>query len=430
MRARIACLAIVTAVAACMCSAVPAFAYQTNGVAVSDFATGFDTVGTSAGKLGPIGIALDHKGRLFVTDQADGWLYRFDNTGGTASSATRLGSAPLGGRPAGLAFDASDHLYVVRFQTKDVLQVDPETGQVLRTVVRGLSCPFGLAPDPVSGDLFVTEPSCNSNVMRVVNAASAAPVVVPYSSGFDGPDGITATPDGTLYVGEAGPDRLVQVSGTASSSPGQKTTLAALSGADGLAIGAGTGTRPPFVVVNRTDGYVTFVDLRGSSPVPTDLVSGGTRGDFPAVGPDGCFYATQTDRVIKVTDPDGTCGLGHGSLGQLLASTPPAGENVSARAIGLPTRKGCLDRRKFTFRLRHAKGTRIVQADAFVNGRRKLHKRGSNIKKVAIKRLPKGKFRVRIVTRQSNGSRRISTRIYKGCTKSRPTNRSKRRRHR
>src|SRR2546430_9920051 len=33
--------------------------------------------------------------------------------------------------------------------------------------------------------------------------------------------------------------RLVQVSGTASGTPGQKTTLAALSGADGLAIGAG-----------------------------------------------------------------------------------------------------------------------------------------------------------------------------------------------
>jgi hypothetical protein len=299
---------------------------------------------------------------------------------------------------------------------------------VLRTVVKNLQCPFGLAPDPVSGDLFVTEPRCNSNVMRIVNVASPAPFVVPYSSGFQGPDGITAAPDGTLYVVEAGKDRLIQVAGTASGTPGQKTVLAALSGADGLAIGAGTGPRPPFVVVNRTDGYVTFVDLRGSSPVPTDLVSGGSRGDFPAVGPDGCFYATQTDRIIKVTDPDGSCGLGFGALGHLFPTTPPEGERVSASALGLPARKGCIDRRKFSFRLRHAKGTRIVAADAFVNGKRKVHLRRRSIKRLTIKKLPKGTFRVRIVTRQSNGSRRISTRIYKGCTKSKPTNRSKRKR--
>jgi len=183
----------------------------------SDFATGFQTVGTSGGRLGPIGIAIDHRGRVFVTDQADGWLYRFDGPG-SASSATRLGSAPLGGRPAGMAFDANDNLYVVRYQPKDVLQVDPNTGAVLRTVVRNLQCPFGLAPDPISGDLFLTEPRCNSNVMRIVNVASPSPVVVPFANGFQGPDGITAAPDGTLYVVEAGAGRLVQVAGTASGS--------------------------------------------------------------------------------------------------------------------------------------------------------------------------------------------------------------------
>src|SRR3954447_18590247 len=420
---RRALVAILAGIAILWCASA-ASAYQTNGVAVSDFATGFQTVGTSAGRLGPIGIAVDHQGRVFVTDQGDGWLYRFDGPG-SADAAHRLGSAPLGGRPAGLAFDANDNLYVVRFQPKDVLQVDPNTGAVLRTVVKNLDCPFGLAPDPISGDLFLTEPRCNSNVMRIVNVASPAPFVVPYSSGFQGPDGITATPDGTLYVVEAGAGRLVQVGGTGSGSPGQKTTLANLTGADGLAIGAGSGSTPPFVVVNRTDGAVSFVDLRGSSPTNTDLVTGGPRGDFPAVGSDGCFYATQTDRVIKVTDPDGTCGLGAGALGRLFSTTPPRPSGGS-NALGLPARKGCVDRRKFTFRLRHAKRTRIVAADAFVNGRRKVHKRGHSIKRITIKKLPKGNFRVRIVARQSNGTRRISTRIYKGCTKSRPTTRKRR----
>src|SRR4051795_4800862 len=140
---RRALVAILAGTAILWCASA-ASAYQTNGVAVSDYATGFQTVGTSSGRLGPIGIAVDHRGRIFVTDQADGWLYRFDGPG-TASPAHRVGSAPLGGRPAGLAFDANDHLYVARFQPKDVLQVDPDTGAVLRTVVRNLQCPFGLA---------------------------------------------------------------------------------------------------------------------------------------------------------------------------------------------------------------------------------------------------------------------------------------------
>src|SRR5439155_9667754 len=94
MHARLGCLLIVTAVVAWSSTAVTASAYQTNGVAVSDFATGFQTVNTSGGRLGPIGIAIDHGGRAFVTAQADGWLYRFDGPG-CASTATRLGSAPL-----------------------------------------------------------------------------------------------------------------------------------------------------------------------------------------------------------------------------------------------------------------------------------------------------------------------------------------------
>src|SRR5204863_6611126 len=123
MHARARNLVIVVAAVVSLWAAAGASAYQTNGVAVSDFATGFQTVDTSGGRLGPIGIAIDHGGRVFVTDQADGWLYRFDGAG-TASPPHRLGPAPLGGRPAGLAFDADDYLYVVRFQPKDVLQVD------------------------------------------------------------------------------------------------------------------------------------------------------------------------------------------------------------------------------------------------------------------------------------------------------------------
>jgi hypothetical protein len=39
---------------------------------------------------------------------------------------------------------------------------------------------------------------------------------------------------------------------------------------------------------------------------------------------------------------------------------------------------------------------------------------------VTLRRLPKRKFKVRIVATQSGGSKLISTRTYHGCRKSRP----------
>ena len=102
----------------------------------------------------------------------------------------------------------------------------------------------------------------------------------------------------------------------------------------------------------------------------------------------------------------------------------------SAYCRSASRRGSCLDRRKFTFRLHHAPGTRIVAVDAFVNGKRKLHLRRRSISRITLKKLPKGTFRVRIVARQSNGSRKISTRTYRGCKKRKPTTRSHRHRRR
>jgi hypothetical protein len=71
----------------------------------------------------------------------------------------------------------------------------------------------------------------------------------------------------------------------------------------------------------------------------------------------------------------------------------------------------------------------VVGVKVFVNGRLRVHRRGRNLRSVTIARLPVGPFRVRIVNRQSNGSRVISTRTYQGCTQTNPRNRY-RHRHR
>jgi hypothetical protein len=80
----------------------------------------------------------------------------------------------------------------------------------------------------------------------------------------------------------------------------------------------------------------------------------------------------------------------------------------------------CKDLRKFTFKLHHARRTRIVEVTAFVNGKRRVHKHGRNIKKITINKLPQNTFKVRIEALQSSGRGLVSRRTYRGCTKSRP----------
>ena len=84
----------------------------------------------------------------------------------------------------------------------------------------------------------------------------------------------------------------------------------------------------------------------------------------------------------------------------------------------------CVDRRKFRFRLHHAPGARVVRVRVYVNGRRRLARRGRSVRAVTLRRLPRGTFRVRIVAIQSSGSKLISTRTYRGCRKSRPRTRA------
>jgi predicted acyl esterase len=88
-------------------------------------------------------------------------------------------------------------------------------------------------------------------------------------------------------------------------------------------------------------------------------------------------------------------------------------------AAGGP-KTGCVDRRKFSFRLRHAKGQRVTSVKVYVNGRLVVRKRGHHIRRVSIKRLPLGKFKVKIVSRTSDRHLTRTVRTYKGCRKSRP----------
>jgi hypothetical protein len=94
------------------------------------------------------------------------------------------------------------------------------------------------------------------------------------------------------------------------------------------------------------------------------------------------------------------------------------------RNVHLPKRIGCADRRKFRFRLHHGRGARVVRVSVYVNGKLKLRRRGHNLRRVTLPRLPRRKFTVKIVVVQSSGTKTVSTRRYNRCRKGRPHTRT------
>ena len=79
--------------------------------------------------------------------------------------------------------------------------------------------------------------------------------------------------------------------------------------------------------------------------------------------------------------------------------------------------------RKSRFKLHRVPGTRIVRAEAFVNGRRVLVRKGTDLREVTLALPATGKLNVRIVATHTSRARVISTRTYDGCTKSKPVTR-------
>jgi hypothetical protein len=104
------------------------------------------------------------------------------------------------------------------------------------------------------------------------------------------------------------------------------------------------------------------------------------------------------------------------------ASTRP--RPISPRRFGLPTNRRCIDKRKFSFRLRRPVGF-VVRAQVFINNVPTKNARGRpRLRRLTIARLPnRGRFRVRIIATQNNGTRLVTRRTYTKCKKSKPKGR-------
>jgi hypothetical protein len=404
----LACAAL--AAAGAVAAAAPgAEAYSPrNGAAATVFADGFDTL--PGGRIGPVGLAFDSSQRLYVS--ALEHLYRFGPGGGRAAGA-RISRAPVGRLVTGLAFGKDGRLYAARYthdRTGDVVELDPADGSVRRTVVPGVPCPTALATDPLSGDLFVSTVACGRTILRVSDPAGVVPRASVFLAGLS-VDGLTFAPDGTLYIAHDPDGAGATVSALAATDaprPGERRPVAAVPHADGVALGAPAraGDAPPFIVVNRTDGVITKVDLRSPLRTKTNLVVDGTRGDLIAVGRDGCLYATQTHSVLKVTNADGGCGGGRLPLEQGLLPVV-----VGPR----PRARGCPARRSISVSVRFGR-RRLRVARVYVGTRRVRTVRGRALRRpVRLRRLPNRRFTVTVRATTRRGRKLQRSTRYAAC---------------
>jgi hypothetical protein len=285
-----------------------------NPYTASDFATGFDSKLTypyqEPYEVGPIGLAFDPAGNLWVGDLPTGKLYRFGRTGGVANASTMMQQLAEG--ISGIAFDRFGRMFIGNIETNTIQELNPTTGAVLRTVTTAVPCPLALAFDPVSGDLFAGQGACgDEQIVRIRNAESATPSVSDYVSGMTEVDGISFLPSGTMYaINDKGPNAEVEeIAGTQSPTPGrQLATIASIHGADAMTFSLPVnGQNPQYMYVNRNDGIVTRLDLDTDPVQQVDIMTGGTRGDFATTGPDGCLYPTQSHSVVKIGFNNGLC---------------------------------------------------------------------------------------------------------------------------
>ena len=104
---------------------------------------------------------------------------------------------------------------------------------------------------------------------------------------------------------------------------------------------------------------------------------------------------------------------------QVVANLLDGKESLAPGAApGRPAR--CVDRRKFAFRIHQPRHGSVVAVRVYVNGKLTRRLRGHRIVRVVLRRLPQGRFTVKIVARTSRGSETVSVRRYRGCTKGRP----------
>ncbi|MEA2457322.1 MAG: carboxypeptidase, partial [Thermoleophilaceae bacterium] len=109
--------------------------------------------------------------------------------------------------------------------------------------------------------------------------------------------------------------------------------------------------------------------------------------------------------------------------GQTLTLDLPCGAKP-----GVVSSKGCVDKRKLTLQVHKPTKRKLTRIVVFSNGKRLKTLQGSKARsgRVVLKKLKplRGRYKVTVIAYATRNYRRITTRVYRGCKKGKPTTRT------
>jgi sugar lactone lactonase YvrE len=147
----------------------------------------------SSGLVNPTSMAIDPKGRLYVSSRFEGTVYRVTEDGSTEAFASDLGVA------CGLAF-AEDGMLFVGDRSGTIFKVDSAGHASTFASLPASVAAFHLAIGP-DGALYVTGPTLSS--YDALYRVDRNGVVTTAYRGFGRPQGLAFDRHGTLFVVEA-----------------------------------------------------------------------------------------------------------------------------------------------------------------------------------------------------------------------------------
>ncbi|MFO1092346.1 MAG: PEP-CTERM sorting domain-containing protein [Planctomycetaceae bacterium] len=266
------------------------------GFTLTTFADGF--IPNSSLNVGPLGIGINNTGGVLVSDvNGQVRLFPTDVDGQHASDFTPV--TPKLNNPTPTFFGAlgiensSGNIYMATHVDNTVVQLNND-GTFNQTLVTGITIARDIIANPANGHLFV---SGQDGIWDVDPVAKTKSLVLAGQT-----DGIALAGD-TLYATRSFNGSIWNsIQGFKVGTWTQVFDSGAIVGVDGIAIGYGSLAGK--IYGNTNLGQLWEVEL--ATHQQTLIADGGSRGDMIKVDPSGTsFLLTQTDRVLRLTAPEG-----------------------------------------------------------------------------------------------------------------------------
>ena len=180
-----------------------------------------------SGLYGPIGLALDSSGNVYF---ADGNQKTIEEWSAATSQVSPLVTLSQSSLPYGVAVDRFGNVYIADYGNGAILEWSAAAGQVSTLLSAGLKWPFGAAVDGL-GNVYVAD--SGNNAIKEWSAATSQ-VIPLVSSGLNSPSGVAVDGSGNVYIADTNGYAIRQWS----AATGQVSTLLAsgLNGPEGVAV--------------------------------------------------------------------------------------------------------------------------------------------------------------------------------------------------